>query len=109
MHRYNNYLWRISILYSDIKTENKKKKMKLEYLDGCNTSLTVDDVETIDLPLEDFKKVCHKMIDSMKGEGDEVCVLQKFFENFLETFGEEEDLGYCDQCGSYNYLYKMEI
>lgn len=70
--------------------------MKLEYTNGCIcTSLTVDDVETIDMDINELKNILHKMIDNL----DDISDLQSIFCDYLEAFGEYEDLGRCDECG----------
>lgn len=80
--------------------------MKLEYTDGCVcTSLTIDGVETVDMPVDEFKKVIYQLIDR---ESD-LCTLQNIWINLIEQQGEYEDLGHCECCGDYIFKYTLEI
>ena len=59
--------------------------MKLSYTDGCIcTSLTVDDVETIDMPIEELKSVVKTLFDREENEE----VLQTYFLNLITSVGE---------------------
>ena len=80
--------------------------MKLEYTDGCVcTSLTVDDVQTIDMKIEDLQDVICKLV---KREID-IAVLQDLFISLLESQGTYKDLGHCEQCGDYISEFTLEI
>ena len=80
--------------------------MKLEYTDGCVcTSLTIDGKETIDMNVEDFKSVIHKLIDNENDLG----TLQHIWIVLMEQQGEYEDLGQCEECGDYIARYTLEI
>lgn len=35
--------------------------------------------------------------------------MQSFVEQFVEDNGTAKDLGYCEQCGSYNDEYKVKL
>ncbi len=80
--------------------------MKLVLIDGCNYSLEVDGKEFIELTSEEQTKVCMKILqcklftDSIK---------HNFVEQFVEAVGDVEDLGYCEQCDSYNNKYSIEV
>ena len=80
--------------------------MKLEYTDGCVcTSLTIDGKETIDMNVEDFKSVIHKLIDNENDLG----TLQHIWIVLMEQQGKYEDLGQCEECGDYIARYTLEI
>ena len=80
--------------------------MKLEYTDGCIcTSLTIDGKETIDMNVEDFKSVIHKLI----GNENDLGTLQHIWIVLMEQQGKYEDLGRCEECGDYITKYTLEI
>ena len=80
--------------------------MKLEYTDGCVcTSLTIDGKETIDMNVEDFKSVIHKLI----GNENDLGTLQHIWIVLMEQQGKYEDLGQCEECGDYITKYTLEI
>ena len=80
--------------------------MKLEYTDGCIcTSLTIDGKETIDMNVEDFKSVIHKLISNENDLG----TLQHIWIVLMEQQGKYEDLGQCEECGDYIARYTLEI
>lgn len=80
--------------------------MKIVLIDGCGYSLEVDGKEFIDLTAEEQIKVCEKILNS------KLCTestRQSFVEQFVEVTGDVEDLGYCEQCGSTNDKYNIEL
>lgn len=80
--------------------------MKCYYYDGCtDQSLTINNVETIDMPTEEFRECLKKMLDKV----DDTADLQRFFMDIMELYGECKDLGQCSQCGDWNYEYTLEI
>lgn len=80
--------------------------MKLEYTDGCVcTSLTVDNIQTIDMKIEDLQDVICKLV---KRESD-IAVLQDLFTDLMESQGTYKDLGHCEQCGDFISEYTLEI
>ena len=80
--------------------------MKLKYIDGCIcTSLTVDGKETIDMDIDSLKKVVNKLID----RETDFCVIQDIWTNLVESQGECEDLGQCEECGDFITKYSLEI
>lgn len=80
--------------------------MKIESVTGCTCdSLTVDDVETVDMDKEAVKDVIKKLIDRENDLG----TLQSILMDLVETRGEFEDLGHCDQCGDWITKYTLEI
>lgn len=82
------------------------KKMKIVYLNGCTYSLEVDGTEFVSLSKEKQTEVCKRIIDSGKCS---VSSMQSFVEQFVEDNGTAKDLGYCEQCGSYNDEYKVKL
>lgn len=80
--------------------------MKIESVTGCTcNSLTVDDVETVDMDKEAVKDVIKKLID----REDDLGVLQSILIDLVEFQGEFEDLGHCDQCGDWITKYTVEL
>lgn len=80
--------------------------MKLEYTDGCICdSLTVDGIETIDISINDFKKVLYQLIDRETDLG----TLQSIMIKLMEQQGEYEDLGHCSCCGDYITKYTLKL
>lgn len=80
--------------------------MKIESVTGCICdSLTVDDVETVDMDKEAVKDVIKKLID----REDDLGTLQSILIDLVETQGEFEDLGHCDQCGDWITKYTVEL
>ena len=80
--------------------------MKLKYIEGCIcTSLTVDGKETVDMDIDSLKKVVNKLIDRETDFG----VIQDIWTNLVESQGECEDLGQCEECGDFITKYSLEI
>ena len=80
--------------------------MKIESVTGCTCdSLTVDNVETVDMDKEAIKDVIKKLID----REDDLGTLQSILIDLVETQGEFEDLGRCEQCGDWITKYTLEI
>lgn len=81
--------------------------MKLEYTSGCICdSLNIDNVETIDMPIDKFKEVLHTLLNR---ESD-LAVLQQVYMSFMESQGNYESSNEpCDCCGDYVVTYTLEI
>lgn len=79
--------------------------MKLEYTDGCDASLTVDGVETIDMKIEDLQDVICKLV---KRETN-VAELQDLWMSLVQSQGEYKDLGRCEESGDWIINYTLEI
>lgn len=80
--------------------------MKIESVTGCTcVSLTVDNVETVDMDKEAVKDVIKKLID----REDDLGTLQSILIDLVETQGEFEDLGHCEQCGDWITKYTVEL
>ena len=80
--------------------------MKIESVTGCTCdSLTIDNVETVDMDKEAIKDVIKKLIN----REDDLGILQSILIDLVESQGEFEDLGHCDQCGDWITKYTLEI
>ena len=80
--------------------------MKIESVTGCTCdSLTVDNVETVDMDKAAVKDVIKKLID----REDDLGTLQSILMDLVEIRGEFEDLGQCEQCGDWITKYTLEI
>lgn len=80
--------------------------MKLSYTDGCIcTSLTVDNKETADMTPEEIKI----SIQAMLNRETDIGTLQSIWMNLIQSQGEFEDLGQCDECGDWITRYTLEI
>lgn len=80
--------------------------MELIYTFGCTaTSLSVDGVESIDMNMEDFRKVIHKIVDKI----DDFAELQDIFMNFITLNGKLIDEYQCSCCGDYVTTHKIKI
>ena len=79
--------------------------MKLEYTDGCIcTSLTVDDIETIDMDIEAFKNVIKKFL--IYGQKNDIkmlieCLHQLIKEGYYEEYNGDEDFNVPDNANYY--------
>lgn len=85
----------------------KLRKMKLQYTEGCvHDSLSVDGVETIDMKIEDFKNVLHKLLDRETDLG----TLQQVFMTLMVQQGKYEcDDEPCEQCGDFTTTFTLNI
>jgi RNA polymerase-binding transcription factor DksA len=80
--------------------------MKLEYTDGCTAySLTADGVEIANMSDKEVKEIIKALIDHTNDAG----TLQMIAEELLETQGDYEDLGQCEECGDWITKYTLEI
>lgn len=80
--------------------------MKIISVSGCTCdSLTIDNVETSEMKIEDIRETIKKLIDKESDLG----VLQSILIDLVETRGDFEDLGHCDQCGDWITKYTVEI
>lgn len=80
--------------------------MKLEYTEGCVcTSLTVDGVETVDMDINDLKKVICKLVE----RETDVAELQDLWMSLMQSQGEYKDLGHCECCGDWITNYTLEL
>ena len=80
--------------------------MELIYTNGCTAaSLTVDVVESIDMNMEDFRKVIHMIVDKI----EDISELQDIFKNFMELNGELTGEYTCLCCGDCVTTHKIKI
>lgn len=80
--------------------------MKIESVSGCTCdSLTINGVETVDMKIEDVKSTIIKLLN----KEDDLGLLQSILISLVETKGDYEDLGTCDQCGDWITKYTIEI
>ena len=80
--------------------------MKLKYVDGCTcNSLTVDGIETIELPLQKVKDTIKTLIDKETDLG----LLQSILIDFIENKGSYKYLYTCSDCGDSVYETTLEI
>lgn len=80
--------------------------MELIYTNGCTvTSLSVDGKESVDMNMEDFRKVIHKIVDEI----DDFAELQSIFMDFVECNGEIIDDYKCSCCGDCVTTHKIKI
>jgi ArsR family metal-binding transcriptional regulator len=80
---------------------------KVEYSEGCFFSLTINGEETAEFTdkLEELRKVCKAIMDKCT----DITAFQEFLQYALMDMGEYIDDGYCEQCGSSNYSYRLDI
>jgi hypothetical protein len=80
--------------------------MKIISVTGCTCdSLTIDGVETADMDKRDIKDVVKKLIDNTNDLG----TIQSILMDLVESQGDFEDLGTCEQCGDWITKYTVEI
>lgn len=80
--------------------------MKIIGVSGCTCdSLTIDGVETADMDKRDIKDVVKKLIDNTNDLG----TIQSILMDLVESQGDFEDLGTCEQCGDWITKYTVEI
>lgn len=80
--------------------------MKIVSTTGCTCdSLTVDDIETIDMKIEDMQEAVKKVVEKTTDIG----LLQSLLINTAECMGKYENLGHCEECGDYIEQYTLEI
>ena len=79
--------------------------MKINYVSGCVCdSLTIDNVESIDLPIETLRGAITKALNKV----NDIAVLQNILMAIAET-GDYKDLGHCEDCGDYIVEYTIEV
>ena len=80
--------------------------MKINYTTGCLCdSLTINDKESIDVPVEDIKEAIILALSKV----EDISTLQDMLISVLECAGEYEDLGHCEQCGDYISSYTLNL
>ena len=81
--------------------------MILNYIEGCTAdSLTIDGVETIELPPYEIADVIRHLVGRCK----DIAILQELLERLIEHDKESVcDISHCDQCGDDIYNYKLRL
>ena len=81
--------------------------MILNYIDGCTAdSLTIDGVETIELPPYEIADVIRHLVGRCKDKG----ILKEMLAMLIEHDKESVcDISHCDQCDDAIYSYTLEI
>ena len=81
--------------------------MILNYIDGCTAdSLTIDGVETIELPPYEIADVIRHLVGRCK----DIAILQELLERLIESDKESvRSISHCDQCDDAIYSYTLEI
>ena len=80
--------------------------MKIVSTTGCTCdSLTIDDVETINMKVEDLQEVVKKVVEKTTDIG----LIQNTLINLVECIGEYEHLGYCEDCNDDIEQYTLEV
>lgn len=80
--------------------------MKLEYTEGCICdSISVDGIESIDMDINDFKKVVTLLLI----RENDLSVLQTTFMECMQSQGEFMRSGPCGCCGDFITTYTLEI
>lgn len=82
--------------------------MELELTQGCVCdSLTIDNIEEVDLTDEQRIEVLNKIGEYIKTVPTDT--LNDFLQDFIQLFGEFEDIGHCEQCGDDIWKFKIII
>ncbi len=80
--------------------------MILESVSGCICdSITIDGVETVDLPIQKVRDTIKTLIDKETDLG----LLQSILIDFIESKGEYEDLGTCEDCGDLITKFTLKV
>lgn len=81
--------------------------MILNYIDGCTAdSLTIDGVETIELPPYEIADVIRHLVGRCKDKGILKEMLAMLIEHDKESV---RSISHCDQCDDAIYSYTLEI
>lgn len=81
--------------------------MTLNYIEGCTAySLTIDGVETIELPPYEIADIIRHLVGRCKDKG----ILKEMLERLIESDKESTcTISHCDQCDDDIYSYTLEI
>lgn len=80
--------------------------MILETVNGCICdSITIDGIETVELSMDKVKNAIKLIIDKETDLG----VLQSILIDLIESKGDYEDLGTCEECGDFITKYTLKI
>lgn len=82
------------------------KTIKCEYCDGCMSfSTTIDGTELVDMDIDKLKKYIQYIIPLV----DDVAILQNVFCRVLESRGNTDGYGICEECGDAYYKYSLDL
>lgn len=80
--------------------------MNIEYINGCiDDSLTIDNIESVELSPNTIKEAIIRLLDN---END-IGTLQSMLIDLIESQGDYEDLGQCEECGDWITKYTVEV
>lgn len=100
------------------KSDNEKRRRDNygSFIVGKLDFMNLNNKEYDDMYMQVYNKAYNEeyTIDKLKDEINnetDLAVLQMLYEELLSEFGKYEDLGFCDQCCSYNgeYTYTVEL
>lgn len=80
--------------------------MKIQYTEGCTCdSLTINDVEAIEIPIEQVREAIKKVVNGIT----DIATLQQLLVTLAEYEGDYNDLGQCGTCGDFISEYTLEV
>lgn len=80
--------------------------MNIKYINGCiDDSLTIDNIESVELSSDIIKEAIIRLLDN---END-IGTLQSILIDLIESQGDYEDLGQCEECGDWITKYTVEV
>lgn len=80
--------------------------MNIKYINGCiDDSLTIDNIESVELSSDIIKEAIIRLLDN---END-IGTLQSILIDLIESQGDYEDLGQCEECGDWITKYTIEV
>lgn len=80
--------------------------MNIKYINGCiDDSLTIDNIESVELSPDIIKEAIIRLLDN---END-IGTLQSILIDLIESQGDYEDLGQCEECGDWITKYTVEV
>lgn len=80
--------------------------MEFKHTDGCTSfSLTVDDVETVDMPTKEIQAAIKVLVDKQTDIG----ALQSLLIDLIDSMGDEQYVGTCEECGDSIYTTTLKV
>ena len=84
--------------------------MKIEYTNGCTVSgLDIDEENFSDLTATKLQETKNALLAFLERKKMDECDLQELLVWTATTYGKEEYVGYCDQCGDTIYKTTLTI
>ena len=73
--------------------------------EGCTAGgiIQIDGVDYFDVEIDKLRNIVNELTHKYPNQ------INEMINAILESEGEYEDLGQCDQCGDYYYKYSLEI